>query len=108
MQKSITGRQKKMKLNPNLALSNFEGTEELKEKGEVITLGKVLINGLLNPVDEPGKKKAEKFELAIRIKMVEESCVEVTAEEVVLLKEVVGYGFTPLVVGQVYRILEGR
>jgi len=107
LQKFITERQKKMKLNPNLALTNFEGTEELREKGEVVTLGKVLINGLLNPMDEPGKKKAEKFELAIRIKMGGNE-VEVTAEEVVLLKEVVGYGFTPLVVGQVYRILEGR
>lgn len=94
-----------MKLNPTLVLNTLDG-EPLKDGDTEVTLGQVCVIALLNPKDEPGSKKAEKYELAIRIKMAVDE-VDVSAEEVVLLKEVIGYGYNALVVGQVYRILEG-
>ncbi len=95
-----------MKLNPNLVLSNLNGTEFLREKDKDVTLGMVCVTALLHPREELGTKKADKYELALRIRMAEDE-VEVTAEEIVILKEVIGYSYNALVVGQVYRILEG-
>ena len=80
-------------------------------QGNVIdaTVKLALINALLAPVDkESGIEKVKKYELARKIYRAEKE-VELTVEEVALCKKRVGEVFpTPIVVGQVTEVLEGK
>lgn len=52
-----------------------------------------------------GKEKADRFALALRINQ-RPDAVSLTAEQLTLLKTLIGKGFTPLVVGRAYELLE--
>lgn len=54
--------------------------------------------------DLSGPEKFKRFKLANRL--LAESVLEVTAEEVANMKELVGRQFPPLIVGRVYEFLE--
>ena len=71
------------------------------------TLKLAIVNAVLSPVqNENGVEKVKKFDLAQRIYKNDE--VNLTAEEISLIKERVGESFPPIVVGQVWKILEGQ
>ena len=75
--------------------------------GDDADLNGVCVEALLNfdpRSDTDGKKKADRYDLALRIK--KGGRVRVEAEEVALMKELVGKVFGPLVVGQAYKFLE--
>lgn len=59
-------------------------------------------------VKESGEEKARSYALAIRIAKANGEDIEITAEEVVLLKKKIGENFAPAVVGPAYEILEQR
>lgn len=103
-----------MKRNLNVVLKTLDG-QPLKEdhNGAVrdVQLSRLAVNALLvNYPDEQslsGEDKVKRFKLAKQINDADGD-VEVTAEQVALLKSLIAKGYTPLVVGQAYEILEGE
>jgi len=100
-----------MKLKTEVVLTNLSG-EALKDtntKGEAVdaTLEMCLINALLAPMGqgktEAGTEKLKKFNLAKKINDNKE--VDLSADDIVLLKNRVGEVYPPLIVGQVYELL---
>ena len=78
------------------------------EDGEPITVQSVCEQALVSQI--PGKnpdggEKLRRYHLAMRIHA-QEGLPDLQAEDVVLLKELVGEMFGPLVVGQVWEILD--
>lgn len=72
-----------------------------------ITLRTVIVNALLSPVEkDSGMKKMEKEELARKI--YQNDSVDLTIEDVKLIKDCIGELYAPIVVGQCWRFLEGR
>jgi hypothetical protein len=62
---------------------------------------------LLVPVEnEAGVKKAEKYDLAMRVHKTDE--VELSVEEAAIIKDCVGKCFAPIVVGQLFKLLDGK
>ena len=102
-------------MNINIAetLKTFDG-QAMKDndgQGNVIdvTLKLALVNALLAPVqNETGVEKVRKYELARKIYKAEGD-VEMTAEDISLCKKRVDAVFpSPIVVGQVNELLEGK
>jgi len=80
---------------------------EADEQGNVTeaTVRVVLVNAVLSPVQkESGMDKMKKYGLAQRIFRDDE--IELSAEDIVLLKERIGELYAPLVVGQLFQMLE--
>ena len=103
-----------MKRNLNVVLKTLDG-QPLKEEhngtARDVLLSRLAVNALLaNYEDEKnlsGDDKVKRFKLAQQINDADGE-VEVTAEQVSLLKSLIAKGYTPLVVGQAYEILEGE
>ncbi len=82
-------------------------------KPEKTTLGSVAINSLLYPVqgDDP-TEKMKKYGLALKIqdatanKLQEHSKVDLTVDELKMVKDAIGKLQTPLIVGQAWRVLD--
>ena len=71
------------------------------------TVRAAIVNSVLAPVQkESGIEKVKKFNLAQRVYDKDE--VELTAEEISLIKTCIGENFAPIVVGQVWNLLEGK
>lgn len=83
----------------------------LKDGNEELTLGLVCINILLanlpSEKEIDGKEKFKRFKLAQKIDKADNK-ITINAEEVVLLKNLIGKAYSPLVVGRAYQILEGE
>jgi len=97
-----------MKVNVDLTLKNIDGSVliDRNEKGEAVEaiLKTALINAVLTPVErEKGVEKVRKFQLAQRLYAGGE--VDLTLDDVKLLKERVGDVYSPLIVGQIYELL---
>jgi flagellar basal body rod protein FlgG len=70
------------------------------------TVKNALVNAVLSPEqNEKGTQKVQKYELAKKLFSAEKD-VEVTAEEVVLMKRRVEELYSPLVVGQLAEMLK--
>jgi hypothetical protein len=97
-----------MVLNTIQALVNFNGKplqEMVDGKLVDITVRTVTVNVLLSPKEkDKGTDKIRKYDLAMRI--YKEDSVQLTLEEATLIKELVGEAFGPIVVGQLYKMLE--
>lgn len=98
-----------MKINVDKKLKTIDG-EVMKDKdskGKVVdaTLKMAMINAVLAPVEkDSGIDKVKKYELA---KMIfKGKTVDLTAEDITLIKKCVGDNFPPIVVGQVFELLE--
>lgn len=108
-----------MKLKLDQKVLNLDGEVMKDEKGVQLTVRSVLINALVTPAVEKGaqgmqqeilapKEKFERYELARKIKNAKGE-IESVAEEVVKLKAVVGKLYTsPLLVGFIYNVLDGK
>ncbi len=97
-----------MKININQVLTQLNGQpiKDTDESGKAVdaTVRNALVNAVLLPEqNEKGTQKVLKYELAKKIYQAKED-VEVTAEEVVMLKRVVGEAFAPLIVGQLMEL----
>lgn len=98
-----------MKINLEQVLKSLDGTHLLSEDQKEITLGKVCVGALTNmlPTEQAtGEVKFQRFQLAQKINGQKE--IELTSEEIVIIKERVGVLHSPLVVGLVYEMLEGK
>jgi len=100
-----------MLVKVNVPLKTLDG-QVMKDndgQGNAIdaTVKMVIVNAILAPVQkESGVDKVKKFDLAQRIYKSDE--VDLTAEEISLIKERVGESFPPIVVGQIWNLLEGK
>lgn len=100
------------KIYVNQKLQCFDKDEALADADGPIGLSRVLINALFAsaPGDNTtGEKKFKLYLLAQRIKEAagaSGSC-DLLAEDISLLKEQVGKLYPPLIVGQVFNMLEG-
>jgi len=100
-----------MKIKTDVVLKNLDG-QVMKDndgKGNAVdaTLKMAIVNAVLAPVqNEKGTDKIKKYELAMKVHKNKE--VDLTAEDISLIKERVGELFPPLIVGQVYNLLEGK
>lgn len=98
-----------MKIDFTKKFTNFNG-EVLKDavSQKELSLGDVCIEALLaiekeNPID--AKEKVRRYELALEIHRGKDS---LSAEEVVLLKELIGKYYTTIIVGQALPILDSE
>jgi len=100
-----------MLVNVGVVFRNLKG-EVLKDvdaDGKTVdaTLKDAIVNAVLSPgQDETGKQKVECYEIARRV--FAGGNVELSAEDIVLIKNKVGKVYPPLIVGQAYALLEGK
>jgi len=98
-----------MLINVTETLKQFDGTP-IKDvvKGEAVdaTVRQAIVNALMSPAEkDTGLEKVKKYDLAMRVYKEDE--VEFSAEEAAMVKEVVGKLFAPIVVGQLFKLLDG-
>lgn len=96
-----------MKVNFNVALKDFGGTEVF-ENGVAIILKKLVVDALniTSEQDNPsGEEKMKRFLLAKKIYLSEDS-VDITVEEATKIKELIGKHFAPIAVGNIFELLE--
>ncbi len=100
-----------MKINFDAVLCDLAGEPM---KGEVedatIQLKTISINALLASYQDEqtlsGEDKLSRYKLAQKIHVGGEQ--ELSAEEASLLKRLIGKGYSPLIVGQTYEMIEGK
>lgn len=99
-----------MKRDLNKVLTTFNGEEmKLNEGGkEAATAKAVIVDALLaERPQQSGTDKMKSYELAERIHLTPDGeLIELSVEDLTLIKDVVGLIYRPLIVGQVYRIIE--
>ena len=97
-----------MLVNVNQVLKAINGEimkDSIDGKAVDATVKMVIVNAILSPVkDESGVDKVKKYELAKKIYNSDE--VDLNEDEIKLIKERVGEGFAPIVVGQIFELLK--
>lgn len=99
-----------MKINFNQKFKNFTG-EVLKDANsdKELSLKDVAIEALLAVEKDSsldGMEKAKRYYLSVEI--YQDKKEGLSSEEVVLLKQLIGKFFTPIIVGQAFMMLEGE
>ena len=95
-----------MKRNFNQELTTFSGEKMKSVDGSTATAKSVIIDALLADDRQlSGTDKMKHFALAEKIHKSDDS-VELSTEDLTIIKGAVGKIFAPMVVGQVYRIIE--
>jgi len=97
-----------MKINVDVTLKTFDGKPmmDADSNGNAVeaTVKTVLVNAILVPgKEDKGVDKVRKYELAKMIFKGGE--VDLTPEDIVLIKQQVGDNFAPVVVGQIFEML---
>jgi hypothetical protein len=102
-----------MQVDFNRVLTAING-EEIKEapnSDKPFTLAIACINALMMPAEEgqrlTGEEQVKRYDLATAI-YASTGPLEVTTEQVALAKDLVAKVYGPLVVGQVWKMLEGQ
>ena|SRR3990167_5616352 len=98
-----------MKINFGSHVADLKGVALKDEKGEDVKLHVPCVNALTanyqKENDIGGDEKYRRYKLAVKIDKPEE--IEVTSEEITLIKKLVGFAFTPILVGGIFDKLEG-
>ena len=97
-----------MEIDMEQKLEDIEGNV-LEENGKHITLKSICINAALGHTESErlsGEQKLNLYELAIKIR--KGGVIDLTAEEIVTLKDRIGKLYYALVVGQGFDMLEGK
>lgn len=96
-----------------MALKNFDvemkglDGESIQNEGKPILMRDIISSALLDQVPNeniPGDKKAERYTLALQI--FKGGDQELKPEQLTLIKDIVGKTRPPLVVGQIYKLLD--
>jgi len=98
-----------MEINIGYIVKQIDGIAPIViDEGKELSVKDICINALLTASsNDNGDAKFNDYELFKRIKE-SGDVVDLSAEEVVRIKTKVGEIYQPLVVGQVYEILEGK
>jgi hypothetical protein len=100
-----------MKINFDSELKALDGAalQTGGNESKPFTLKLAAVEALMRDTDQDakqsGEQKLKRFDLAERIFKGGE--IEITPEEAALIKERIGKGFTPAVVGPAFRLLNG-
>lgn len=99
-----------MKTDFNTEILDFNGKPiPYRDGSEIVntTAKRICIAGLTAALKGeeslPGDKKFQRYQIAQKIN----DDKEISIEEAKIIKEVVGKGFDPLIVGRIYELLEG-
>jgi hypothetical protein len=101
-----------MQVNFDQKLLNLDGTEVVNPNDKEPTLLRgIAVTALLAQFEDErslsGEDKLKRWELALKIKNGEDP-IELSVEEISLVKKLIGKGFVVLVVGQAWKMLEGK
>lgn len=97
-----------MKVKVNNQLKDVEGKPLQGEKGKPLTMRDVCINSLLTPVQgDDEKAKWEKYEIFKSMRDSKEE-VDLKIEQITILKKAVGKVQPPLLMGQIWDMLENK
>ncbi len=94
-------------INLEMELLNLDGSVIPDDKGKPTTLKTVFCNVLVNQaagVKVTGVENAHRFNLAMQIYNADE--IELSHDNVTLIRDLVAEGYIPLVAGQVWNILD--
>lgn len=90
---------------------DLDGNKIANIPGKTSTLKEVVIEALLAVFEDEknltGDEKLKRWELAKRVKSAS-GVLELSVEEVALIKKLIGKGYGVLVVGQAFSMLEGK
>jgi hypothetical protein len=90
-------------------LISINGIDPIIDNGAVLTLKDVCVAAVLTPVQEDDfKKKMEKYEIFKKFRDAVEDSIELSAEEISIVKAASGKIHPPLVYGQCCEMLENR
>lgn len=92
-----------MKINFSQTIKNLNN-KDIEDNEGVLTLARIATNALLANDKVEGTEKMKRFTLATKIH--EGGVQDLKPEEVTKIKELVGEGFPPLIVGRAYEILD--
>lgn len=110
-----------MKRNFNVALRTLDNTPLTETALTIVdgkqlpvdrplTLASIAVNALLAPYEDErglsGDEKVRRYKLAQAIHAAPTVEVEVSAEQIAMLKSLIAKSYAPLVVGQAYALLE--
>lgn len=96
-----------VKVNQVLKTMDGQAMKDNDGKGNAIdaTVKLAIVNAVLSPVEkESGVDKVKKYELAKKVFNADE--VDLNEDEIKLIKDSVGKGFAPIVVGQIFELLK--
>ncbi len=100
-----------MEISFNRQLIDLDGKEIQDEAGRPATLRTVAVNALVATFQDeaslPGEEKLKRWGLALKIKDSPDP-VELSAEEITLVKKLIGKGYGTIVVGQAWQMIEGK
>ena len=95
-----------MKIKLNETIKAADGKTDLQTQEGRMTLKNVIIASLLTPVQEDKQEdKWNKYEIFKRVRDAKVE-IELKAEEIVLIKKVIGKFQPPLILGQCFELLE--
>ena len=106
-----------MKINLNQKLKTFDG-ETLKTSKQIgkkieevpFTISEAIINSLTanfeDEKDLTGEEKVKRFIIAQKVQRNKDKTIDLSVEDVSMVKKLVGKAFGVLIVGQVWEILE--
>ena len=101
-----------MEINFDSKITNLDDTPALDQNKKPVLLKTICINSLMTDIPQPqgqlekGETKLKRFILAQKIQ--KDSKVEVSVEEVALLKERIGMVQPTIIVGKTYELLENN
>lgn len=105
-------RKVKMLVNFKAEFKGFKGELLRDEEKHIITLGDICVSFLAGVSQKEqslsGKEKMQRYQLAMKINAAMEDTgeLEIKAEDVTLLKNIIGEKGTPMVVGQAWTMLD--
>lgn len=101
-----------MKVNFEHVFTDHHGKEvKMQRDGAPATMKDIAVDGLMYPSDTEmgkmnGQQKVKRHDLAVKI-MNFGNQAEIIAEDVVMLKEIIGARYIPAVVAQAFALLDG-
>jgi hypothetical protein len=102
-----------MKVEFNKDFRTIEGEiipESTEKQDRPFTLKAAAINALLNSNQETisGEESLKRYDLAVAINSANDEGLDLTAELVTLIKSQIAKTYSPLIVGQAWKMLEGK
>jgi hypothetical protein len=98
-----------MNIDATKVITGIDGKPFTEEGDKNLTIRTVCVAALMNVEanEGTGEEKLKRYILAIKIHEAEQM-VEVAAEDISLIKKLIGKGYGPAIVGPVFLILENK
>jgi hypothetical protein len=98
-----------MKVKVNQVLNDAEGNPLPYKEKVSLTLRDICSISILNPIQgDEEKTKLMKYDIFKKLRNLKANEIELTAEEIALVKKSVAYFQPPLIMGQCFEMIEGK